>query len=77
MVTIFNFKFFSIKKNLYKNKVVNPSEKRSCAKFEPFVTNSFAKMAKNDLSFFCDFTFLPILTLKMTSKFKFDLIRPT
>ncbi len=30
-------------KNLYKNKVVDPSEKRLCAKFEPLVTNSFAK----------------------------------
>ncbi len=33
-------------KYLYKNKVVDPSEKRFCAKFEPFVTNSFAKNGK-------------------------------
>ena len=30
-------------KNLYKNKVVDPSEKRFCVKFEPLVTHSFAK----------------------------------
>ncbi len=33
-------------KNLYKNKVVDPSRKRSCGKFEPLVTNSFAKNDK-------------------------------
>ena len=55
-------------KNLFENKVVDPSEKRSCAKFEPLVTNR-PKMAKNNSFVFHDFTFLGFLTSKMTSKF--------
>ncbi len=35
------------------------------------------KMAKNDSSVFYNFTLLGFLTSKMTSKFKFYLIRPT
>ena len=35
------------------------------------------KMAKNELLVFQNFTFLGFLTSKMTSKLKFDLIRPT
>ena len=42
---------------LYKNKVVDPSEKRPCAKFEPLVTNSFAKNGQKRSSVFCDFMF--------------------
>ncbi len=64
-------------KNLYENKVVDPSEKRSCVKFISALVTVLPKMAKNKLSVFHNFTFLGFLTSKMTSKLKFDLIRPT
>ncbi len=46
LLLLFNKLFIIIKTTSYKNlykKVVDPSEKRSCANFEPLVTNSFAK----------------------------------
>ena len=58
----------------YENKSVDTSDIRYCAKFQPSVTNNFAKKCKN---WFRDFVFLAFLIFKMTSKFKFDLIRPT
>ncbi len=51
-------------KNLYENKVVDPGGKRSCAKFEPIVTNSFAKNGQKRLIFFCNFTFFGLFDLQ-------------
>ncbi len=51
----FGFRFFSRYGNLYKitfvdnNKVTNPTN------FQPVVTSTFAKKAKNDFAFFCNF----------------------
>ena len=66
-------------KNLYENKVVDPSEEGFCAKFELDVTSTFAKKncQKRFPGFSQYFRFFAFLTYKMTSKFKFDLIRPT
>ncbi len=49
-------------KNLYKNKVVDPSQKEFCAKFEPDMTSTFAKNRQKRFSGFFDFTFLAFLT---------------
>ena len=47
------------------------------ANFGIFVTSTFAKIVKNDLTISIFSPFFDILTFQMTSKFEFDLIRPT
>ncbi len=65
-------------KNLYKNKVVDPSKKGCRAKFEPDMTSTFAKNGQKTVSpFSLVFAFLAFLISKLTLKFNFDLIRPT
>ena len=58
------------------------NETKSYKNFQLFLTDIFAKKyfkikKKNNLTIFQNLAFLGILTYKLTSKFKFDLIRPT
>ncbi len=53
------------------NEVTNP------ANFQPVMTSTVAKKAKNDFAFFAILSFFYFLNRQMTSKFIFDLIRPT
>ena len=49
----------------------------NCAKFAIHVSSTFCKNCQNNLTISHLFSFFAILTYQMTSKFKFDLIRPT
>ncbi len=52
-------------KNLYKNKVVDPSKKGSCAKFEPNMISTCAKNCKKTIyRFFCNFLVFGVFDLQ-------------
>ncbi len=51
-------------KNLYKNKVVDPSEKRSCAKIELIVTKNFDKNGNKRFNGFSQFYIFGLFDLQ-------------
>ncbi len=64
-------------KNIYDNKVVDPSKKRYCAIFELTVTSTLAKNRQNNFLVLLGFCVFGLYDLKFDLKVKFDLNRPT
>ena len=68
------YRIYTRYRKSYRNKIVDTSDTRYCAKFQPFVTSNNANNCKKQFCIFCNFALFASLTLKMTSKFKCDLI---